>query len=90
MAKEGFYGVFDLQPAGSGWDAVSGSNSTKAATVGIQEYGKGLRGQVFAAKFVKIEAETEKEAAEQIRNWFGSDGGITITGKSSGFKTEEI
>jgi hypothetical protein len=69
MAKAKYWVAFNLQNSGSGYDDLSEvKKSTTAKTEpATYEIGKGLRGLVFNAKVVRLEAETSKEAMEMAQ-----------------------
>lgn len=87
MAKEKFLVAFDIQHAGPGYDAIkSASKFKKGETIPAIEPVTGLRGQVFNAKVVELEAESVEEAGLIASEAYGSRGGVSGACKGSNWE----
>lgn len=85
MAKEKWTVAWDLQSAGAGYEGVTKTKGTSATTLNSEEpiAGNGLRGTVFDAKLVTLEAESAEEAMKFAAEAYGAKGGMAMAAKST-------
>jgi hypothetical protein len=80
MAKTKWWALWDIQNAGSGYNAVAPKTKfKKGETILNEEPSTGLQGPVFEAKLVQVEAEGEEEAILIASEAYGSRGGVGAT-----------
>ncbi len=82
MAKTKWWVLWDIQGAGSGFNAVKpGTKFRKGETLGTEEVANlGWKdGPVYDAKLVQVEAEGEEEAILIASEAYGSRGGCGAT-----------
>jgi hypothetical protein len=81
VAKTKWWAIFDVQAAGSGYNAVAPKTKyKKGETLGTEEIagmgGLWQQGPVFTGKIVQVEAEGEEEAILIASEAYGSRGGV--------------
>ena len=79
MAKTKWWALWDIQSAGSGYNAVAAKTKfKKGETLGTEEtseLGGWQAGPVFNCKLAQVEAEGEEEAILVAKEAYGSNGG---------------
>ena len=84
MAKTKWWVLWDIQAAGSGFNAVAPKTKfRKGETLGTEEVagmgGLWQNGPVYESKLVQVEAEGEEEAILIASEAYGSRGGVGAT-----------
>lgn len=83
MAKTKWWALWDIQSAGSAYNAVeAGKKFKKGETLGTEEPVKGLLGNVFTCKMVQLEAESGEEACLIASEAYGERGGVAAFPKA--------
>lgn len=80
MAKTKWWALWDIQSAGSGYDAVGVKTIKKGGTLLSEDIsesgGLGKEGPVFVCKLAQVEAEGEEEAIVIAGEAYGARGGV--------------